>query len=383
MKLSTGGRFWRSVVLLAITTVVGFTAQAEAKMDLKKQSWGKTADGRPVDLYVLTNDNGFEVKVTTFGGAVVSVMAPDRQGKMADVILGYDTAAGYENDKAYLGTAIGRYGNRIGGAQFSLSGKPYKLAKNDGQNSLHGGVKGFNKALWEAEEVRTKDAVGVRLTYLSKDGEEGYPGNLSATITYTVTNANELRMHYQATTDKATVVNLTNHAYFNLLGDAAGDILGHELHINSDKFLPVDKGLIPTGELRSVKGTPLDFMTPAVVGARISDKSEQMVLGGGYDHCWVLNRSGQGMSLAARVYEPKTGRVMEVTTTEPAIQFYTGNFLDGTIKGKKGIVYKKRMAFCLETEHFPDSPNKPSFPTTVLKPGETYLTTTVYKFLTK
>jgi len=383
MKLPTGGQFWPSVVLVAITTLFGFTAQAEAKMDVKKQSWGKTADGRQVDLYVLTNDKGFEVKVTNFGAAVVSVMAPDRQGKMADVILGYDSAAGYETDKAYLGTAIGRYGNRIGGAQFSLNGKVYKLAKNDGQNSLHGGVKGFNKALWAAEELRAKDGVGVRLTYLSKDGEEGYPGNLSATVTYTVTDANELKMHYQATTDKPTVVNLTNHAYFNLLGDAAGDILGHELYLNSDKFLPVDKGLIPIGELRSVKGTPLDFTKPTVVGARINDQSEQMVLGGGYDHCWVLNKTGQGMSLAARMYEPKTGRVMEVTTTEPAIQFYTGNFLDGTIKGKKGTVYTKRMAFCLETEHFPDSPNKPSFPTTVLKPGETYSTTTVYKFSAK
>jgi len=385
MKLPTGGTFWCNwcnVVLVAVT-LFGLIAQAEAKMDVKKQAWGKTADGKQIDLYVLTNDKGFEVKVTNFGAAVVSIMAPDRQGKMADVILGYDSAAGYQNDTAYLGTAIGRYGNRIGGAQFSLDDKVYKLAKNDGANSLHGGAKGFNKVLWTAEEVRDKDGVGVRLRYLSKDGEEGYPGNLSATITYTVTNANELKMHYQATTDKPTVANLTNHAYFNLLGDAAGDILGHELMINADKYLPVDKGLIPTGELRSVKGTPLDFTKPTAVGARINDKDEQMVLGGGYDHCWVLNKKGLEMSLAARMYEPKTGRVMEVTTTEPAIQFYTGNFLNGTIKGKKGTVYQKRMAFCLETEHYPDSPNKPSFPTTVVKPGETYSTTTVYKFSAK
>jgi len=346
-----------------------------------KKSFGKTPDGQPVDLYVLTNKSGGEASITNYGGAVVSIKVPDRNGKLADVVLGYDTADGYVNDKSHFGGIIGRFGNRIAHAQFVLDGKTYTLAKNNGENTLHGGVKGFDKALWTAKILPAKDGQSLELSYLSKDGDEGFPGNLKVTVTYTWTDANALQIEYSATTDKKTVLNLTNHSYFNLAGQGSGDILGHQLVIEADKFTPVDAGLIPTGELRDVAGTPFDFRKPVAIGARIDQDDEQLKLGGGYDHNFVIRRSaGVGESLAARVLDPATGRVLEVWTTEPGVQFYTGNFLDGKTPGKGGVTYPRRNAFCLETQHYPDSPNQPKFPSVVLKPGERYHTITTYKF---
>jgi len=357
---------------------------ATAKPATTKISWGKTPDGEQVYLYTLTNKNGLEAAISTYGGAVVSLKVPDRDGKLADVVLGYDSLDGYVNDKSYFGAIIGRYANRIGHAEFTLDGKTYKLAKNNGENTLHGGIKGFNKAVWTAKEIRAKDGQALELTYLSKDGEEGFPGNLHVRVIYTLNDANELKIDYSATTDKNTVVNLTNHSYFNLSGAGSGDILGDILMIEADKFTPVDSGLIPTAELRDVAGTPFDFRKPTAIGARINEDNEQLKLAGGYDHNFVLRRKpGAPISLAARVVDPKRGRVLEVWTDQPGMQFYTGNFLDGSAHGKGGIAYTKRSAFCLETQHFPDSPNKPSFPSTELKPGERYHTTTIYKFSTE
>ena len=346
-----------------------------------KTSWGKTPDGAPVVLYTLTNKDGVQAAITTYGGAVVSLRMPDRNGKLGDVVLGYDSLEGYVNDKSYFGAIIGRYGNRIGHAEFALDGKTYKLAKNNGENTLHGGTKGFNKAVWTAKELPAEDGQALELTYLSKDGEEGFPGNLHVRVIYTLTDSNELKIDYSATTDKTTVVNLTNHSYFNLAGPGSGDILGHILTMGANKFTPVDSGLIPTGELRDVTGTPFDFRKPTAIGARINEDNEQLKLAGGYDHNFVLRRTpAEPISLAARVVDPQTGRALEVWTDQPGVQFYTGNFLDGSLRGKDGIAYTKRSAFCLETQHFPDSPNQPKFPSTVLKPGERYHTTTIYKF---
>ncbi len=346
-----------------------------------KKSFGKTPDGQPVDLYVLTNKSGAEVSITNYGGAVVSLKVPDRNGKLADVVLGYDTVDGYVNDKSYFGALVGRYGNRIGHAQFVLDGKTYTLAKNNGENSLHGGIKGFNKAMWSAKTFSKKGGQSLSLSYLSKDGEEGFPGNLKVTVTYIWTDVNTLMIEYSATTDKKTVVNLTNHSYFNLAGQGSGDILGHLLTIQADQFTPVDSGLIPTGELRDVMDTPFDFRKPTAIGARIIQDDEQLNLGGGYDHNFVLRMPmDHGEYLAARVLEPASGRVLEVWTTEPGVQFYTGNFLDGKTLGKGGIAYPKRSAFCLETQHFPDSPNQPKFPSAVLNPGERLHTITKYQF---
>jgi aldose 1-epimerase len=371
------------MVGILVLTLVSFSLNTEAKMGIEKQPFGKTPDGTSVDLYTLTNDNGMIVKIMNYGGTVTSLIVPDRNGKMGDVVLGYDNLDGYLKNNPYFGSIIGRYANRIAKGRFILNGIEYKLAQNNGENHLHGGIKGFDKVVWNAKEVKTGNGVGVELSYLSKDGEEGYPGNLSVTVTYILTNNNELKINYLATTDKDTVVNLTHHSYFNLAGAGEGDILGHELMINADKFTPVDKNLIPTGELRSVKGTPMDFTQPTPIGARINQEDEQLIFGKGYDHNWVLNLVDGALTRVARVYEPKTGRVMEVFTTEPGMQFYSGNFLDGTITGKGGKVYYQRYGFCLETQHFPDSPNKPQFPSTVLKPGQTYKTTTIYQFSTK
>lgn len=366
-------------IVMGTLTVNG----AAAKSGTTKSSWGKSPDGVEVGLYTLTNKNGMEVAITTYGGAVVSLKVPDRHGTLEDVVLGYDSLDGYVNDKVYFGAIIGRYANRIGQAKFTLDGKTYTLAKNNGENTLHGGVKGFNKAVWTAREIQAKDGQALELTYLSKDGEEGFPGNLHVRVVYTLTDSNELKIEYSATTDKDTVVNLTNHSYFNLLGvgPGTGDVLGHVLMIEADKFTPVDSGLIPTGELRDVAGSPFDFRKPTAIGARINEDNEQLKLAGGYDHNFVLRRRmGAPISLAARVVEPASGRILEVWTTEPGMQLYTGNFLDGSIHGKGGVVYTKHMAFCLETQHFPDSPNHAKFPTTELKPGERYHTTTIYKF---
>ena len=375
---------WKSLIIfmgaLLMSTLAPTGATPQPGSTAKK-SFGKTSDGQAVDLYVLTNKNGAEVSITNYGGAVVSLKVPDRNGKLADVVLGYDNVDGYVNDKSYFGAIVGRYGNRIAHAQFVLDGKSYTLAKNNGENSLHGGIKGFNKALWTAKTASAKEGQSLELSYLSKDGEEGFPGNLKVSVIYTWTDTNELMIEYSATSDKPTVVNLTNHAYFNLAGQGSGDILGHLLTIQADKFTPVDAALIPTGELRDVAGTPFDFRKSTAVGAHIDQDQAQLNLGGGYDHNFALRRSGgAGESLAARVVEPTTGRVIEVWTTEPGVQFYTGNFLDGKTPGKGGVTYPRRSAFCLETQHYPDSPNQPKFPSVVLKPGELYHTITKYLF---
>ncbi len=361
-----------------IAFLIGFSEKG--KTTLKKESFGKTPDGLNLDIYTMTNSNGVEVRITNYGGIIVSLKTPDRNGKFDDVVLGFDNLDGYLKGHPYFGAIIGRYGNRIGKGRFTLNGVEYKLAVNNGENSLHGGVKGFDKVVWSAKEAKVKDGVGIELSYLSKDGEEGYPGNLSVRIVYALTNNNELKVDYFATTDKDTVVNFTNHSYFNLAGQGNGDILNHQVMIDADRFTPVDSGLIPTGELRSVKGTPFDFRQPTAIGARVNQDDEQLKFGRGYDHNWVLNGAAGTARQAAKVIEPSTGRVMEVRTTEPGVQFYIGNFLDGSLTGKGGKVYKQRYGFCFETQHFPDSPNKPSFPSTTLKKGGRYQTATSYKF---
>lgn len=350
----------------------------EAK--LKKESFGKLPDGAEVDSYTLTNKNGVEVKITNYGATVTSIKVPDRNGKLDDVALGYDSIAGYLAKNPHLGSLAGRYANRIGKGEFKLGGKTITLAKNNGENHLHGGPNGFFKQLWKAADASGAAGVAVRMTYLSKDGEENYPGNLEATVTYTLTDRNELKIEYSATTDKETVVNLTNHSYFNLAGAGNGDILGHQLKINAKQTTPVDKTMIPTGKLADVAGTPFDFSKLTAIGARIDDPHEQIVIGKGYDHNFVLDTGGKLDAQAVEVYEPTTGRVMEVFTDQPGVQLYTANFLDGSIIGKGGKAYPRRSAFCLETQHYPDSPNKPNFPSTTLKPGEKYQTTTIYKF---
>lgn len=353
-----------------------FTLQAA----IKEGDFGKMPDGRAVHIYTLTNKRGVEARITNYGGRLVSLKTPDKRGAMADVVLGFDSLDGYlKNPGPYFGALIGRYANRIGQAKFTLDGKTYNVPKNDGANSLHGGTEGFDKRLWTAKMLPDG---GLELTYVSKDGEEGYPGTLTATVVYHLTDANEIRIDYTAITDKDTVVNLTNHSYFNLKGAGSGDILGHLVTINAAQYTPVDSGLIPTGELRSVTGTPFDFQKSTAIGARIEQPDEQLKLGKGYDHNWVLKRKGDGLEVAARVEEPSSGRVMEVLTTQPGLQFYTGNFLDGTIKGKGNLVYGHRSGFAMETQHFPDSPNKPAFPSVVLKPGQTYKNTTIYRFST-
>jgi len=373
------------VVLLAAITAISLagchTQERRARMNIEKAEFGRTKQGDVAHIYRLTNASGCEARITNYGGIVVSLKVPDKTGQLADVVLGYETLDKYIENSPYFGALIGRYGNRIGKGKFTLNRKEYMLAVNNGPNHLHGGIVGFDKVVWRAKEIRKSEGVGLELTYLSKDGEEGYPGNLSVTVRYLWTNDNELKIDYLATTDKPTVVNLTNHSYFNLA--CKGDILGHELMIDADKFTPVDEGLIPTGELCNVAGTPMDFRKATAIGARIEQPDEQLKFGLGYDHNWVLNRSDGSLRMVARVYERTTGRVLEVHTTEPGVQFYCGNFLDGTITGKYGRVYQKRNGFCLETQHFPDSPNKPSFPSTVLNPGEKYASTTVYKFATK
>jgi aldose 1-epimerase len=370
------------VALMVVFAWVGFGITANAAMKIDKEAYGEV-DGKPVDLYTLTNANGVEMKVTNFGGIVTSLKVPDKYRNLGDVVLGYDNLQDYVKSNPYFGCIVGRYGNRIGKAKFTLNGVGYTLAKNNGDNSLHGGIKGFDKVVWDAQAVVGADSVSVEFKYMSKDGEEGFPGNLSVTVTYALTNDDELKIDYLATTDEVTVVNLTHHSYFNLAGAGSGDILGHELMLAADKFTPVDEGLIPTGELRPVAGTPMDFTQPTVIGDRINQDYEQLVFGKGYDHNWVLNSGGGSMALAASVYEPKTGRMMKVYTTEPGMQFYAGNFLDGSNIGKGGKAYEFRNGFCLETQHFPDSPNMPDFPSTVLKPGEEYKTTTIYKFSAK
>lgn len=373
------------IILLALLTstfLLGASGCGKMKgvsMGITKQEFGKTSEGKAADLYTLTNANGVQVKITNFGGNVVSIVVPDKKGRMGDVVLGYDSLKGYEANPTYFGSIIGRYGNRIANGRFTIGGRTVQLPQNDGSNYLHGN---FHKVLWQAKAIEGKDSVSLELTYVSPDGEFGFPGDLSATVIYSLNNRNELRMDYAAVTNKETVVNLTNHSYFNLAGEGTGDILEHRLQIFADRMTPVNNKLIPTGELKAVAGTPFDFTTPHAVGERIGQKDEQLAFGKGYDHNFVLNRQGGELFLAARVEEPTSGRILEVLTTEPGIQFYCGNFLDG-IRGKGGKPYHFRTGLCLETQHYPDSPNQPSFPSTVLKPGEEYKTTTVYKFSVK
>jgi aldose 1-epimerase len=364
----------------AMFLTMSLLASSGKERQVKKETFGTTPEGKPVDLYILTNAHGLEVRVINFGGIITSLRVPDKNGKLDDIVLGFDNLDGYLENKPYFGAIIGRYANRIANGKFTLDGHEYTLAKNNGSNSLHGGLKGFNKVIWQAEPFRNHQGMGVTLSYTSKDGEEGYPGNLRVKVTYTLTEKNELAIDYEATTDKATPVNLTQHTYFNLAGEGSGDVLAHELRLNADRFTPIDKNLIPTGEIRSVKGTPLDFTQPATIGARINDPYDQLVIAHGYDHNFVVTRKDDSLQFAARVREPKSGRVLEAYTTEPGIQLYSANFLDGSVIGKHGHAYKQREAFCLETQHFPDSPNHPDFPSTILRPGNTFHSRTVFKF---
>ena len=372
-------RISRSLLLAVLLVWSAVVALAQASVT--KETFGKTSAGETVDLYTLRNVNGMETKITNYGGIVVSLTAPDRNGKFADVVLGFNDLESYltKNDP-YMGAIIGRYGNRIAKGRFKLNGVEYKLAVNNGENHLHGGIKGFDKVIWTGRELKTKAGPAVVLTYLSKDGEEGYPGNLRVRVVYTLTNRNELKIDYSATSDKDTVTNLTHHSYFNLAGEGNGDILNHRVIINGNRFVPTDAGSIPTGELKTVAGTPFDFLNATAIGARINQDDQQLKFGNGYDHTWVINGRAGTLRRAAIVFEQTTGRGMQVFTTEPGVQFYTGNFLNGTLTGKSGKPYPRRSGFCLETQRYPDSPNQPSFPTTTLRRGRTYTSTTIYRF---
>ena len=372
--------FYCAVIFSA--TILLFNSSAPGQAKVTKASFGKTPDGQNVDIYRLTNSSGAEVKITNYGGIVTALKVPDRKGTLGDIVLGFDNLDAYLRGHPYFGAIIGRYGNRIAKGRFTLDGVEYKLAVNNGENHLHGGIKGFDKVVWNASPLKVRNGAALRLTYLSKDGEEGYPGNLSVKVIYTLTNANELKIDYSASTDKVTVVNLTHHSYFNLAGQGNGDILNHQMFINAARFTPTDAGSIPTGELRSVRGTPFDFTRATAIGARINQDDEQLKLAKGYDHNFVLNGKMGILRRAARVSESTSGRIMEVWTTERGIQFYTANFLDGTLTGKDGKVYRQYYGFCLETQHYPDSPNKPKFPTTVLRKGGRYHTLTIYRFST-
>ena len=339
--------------------------------------FGKTPDGQAIEAFTLKNTNGIEVTAISYGGIITSIKTPDRNGALADVVLGFDSIDGYFSDHPYFGAIIGRYGNRIANGRFSIDKISYRLATNNGAHHLHGGVRGFDKHLWTPEIIGSN---ALRLSRVSPDGEEGYPGTLQVAVVYSLTNYNELIVEYQANTDLPTHVNLTQHTYFNLAGAGNGDVLGHELMIAADSYTPVDATLIPTGEIAAVDGTPFDFRKATAIGARVNAAHPQIKHGGGYDHNFVLNRKGDALQLAARVVEPKSGRVLEVATSEPGMQLYTGNFLDGKIKGKGGLGYQRHGGFCLETQHYPDSPNQPDFPTTVVRPGDTYSSRTVFKF---
>jgi aldose 1-epimerase len=366
-------------VLLLMSCVAFAAAQT-----VTKQSYGKASTGENVDLYTLRNTKGLEAKITNYGGILVSLKVPDRNGKFDDVVLGFNDLDSYltKNDP-YMGALIGRYGNRIAKGRFTLNGVEYKLAVNNGENHLHGGLKGFDKVVWTGRDMKTPAGPAVVLTYLSKDGEEGYPGNLNVRVVYTLTNNNELKIDYSVTTDKDTVTNLTHHSYFNLAGEGNGDILNTMVTINADRFVPTDAGSIPTGELKNVAGTPFDFLKATAIGARINQDDEQLKFGNGYDHTWVINGRPGTMRFAAMAYDATSGRTMQVWTTEPGVQFYTGNFLNGTLTGKSGKIYARRNGFCFETQHYPDSPNQPSFPATTLKTGATYKSTTIYRFSSK
>ena len=375
---------WVRLAAAALCVLACFAVAAAAQRrggggSVRREDFGRTADGRAVALYTLTNRGGAEARVITYGGTVVSLKVPDRRGRLADVVLGFDDLEGYVAQDFYIGSLIGRYANRIANARFTLNGVEYKLAANNGAHNLHGGPRGFDKVVWQARPLSSRGGAALELTYLSRDGEEGFPGNLSARVVYTLTDAHELRVDYSATTDKDTVVNLTQHSYFNLAGEGAGDILDHRLRLFARYFTPTDSTSIPTGRLRLVRATPFDFLSFKRIGERINDDHEQLKFGNGYDHNFVVNGRKGLLRRAAEVYEPTTGRVMEVWTTGPGIQFYTGNYL-AVERGKGGKSYPRRTGFCLETQHYPDTPNKPQFPPAVLRGGRRYSTTTVYRF---
>lgn len=379
-------QFKISLLILAATLATGM-AFGGSKATITMQSFGKTKDGTDTSLYTLTNANGVKAEITNYGGIVVRLFVPDREGNLDDVVLGYNTVAEYILDTPYFGALIGRVGNRIADGKFKLNGKIHNLVTNnfpdDKPCHLHGGTVGFDKVVWDAEPFIESNTPGLRLHYLSVDGEEGYPGNLDITVEYRLTNNNSLQIDYLATTDADTPVNLTNHSYFNLKGEGNGDILGHVLKFNAGHYTPVNSGLIPSGDIAPVKGTPFDFTTPHAIGDRVDSSHQQMIYGGGYDHNWVLDNQDGDLALAATAFEPVSGRFMEVWTEEPGMQFYCGNFLDGSHIGKSGRAYNFRNGFCLETQHFPDSPNQANFPTIILKPGEEYKTTTLYRFSTR
>ncbi len=377
----------------SLALIAALAASGTASADVKVSDWGKLSTGEEVKLYTLTNNNGMVITVTNFGALLTSVIVPDKDGKMSDVVLGFDSIEGYESaDCPYFGAAVGRYGNRIADGKFTIDGKTFNVTKNEkGITCLHGGKVGFNKKMWKVEPIDHEQAMILKCTMTSKDGEEGFPGNLDVVVTYVLPKEhNTLIVFYGATTDKATPINLTQHSYFNLKGAGDATILDHVLTLNADKFTPVNETLIPTGELRGVEGTPFDFRTPTVIGSRIEEDYDQLKIGGGYDHNWVLNPPNEEetknlgdkfvVSYCATLYEPTSGRTMDVYTTEPGVQFYCGNFLDGTLKGKGGKTYARRSGMCLETQHFPNSPNTPDFPSTILRPGEEYQSVTLFRF---
>ena len=379
----------KSVILMGtILLAIGCTSSNNKKNKMipptvKKTPFGSTIDGTDVDQFILSNNNGMEVRIITYGGIITSLTAPDKNGDYKDIVLGYNTLAEYEAETPYFGALIGRYGNRIAKGKFSLDNQEYTLAVNNGVNHLHGGLKGFDKVVWDAKTIVSDSTVSLELSYLSKDMEEGYPGNLETKVTYTLNNKDELSVNYEATTDKPTIVNLTQHSYFNLTADFNQDILGHELVINADSFLPVDNTLIPTGEFRDVTETPFDFRTSKAIGTHIDNENIQLKNGLGYDHCWVVNDQDTGVRFVASAYEPVSGRLLEVFSNEPGIQFYSGNFLDGTLPSKNKGMYQHRTGFCLETQHYPDSPNQKNFPSVRLNPGEKYNSKTVFRLAIK
>ena len=378
MKVS----FLLIVMMIASTLVLG-QAKNNDKQGITKAEFGKLSDGRIVDIYTLKNKKGAEAKIINYGATIVSLKMPDRNGKYADVVLGYDDLNSYVKGSSYFGAVVGRYANRIAKGRITLDGKTYQLSVNERENELHGGKVGFDKLLWKAEPLKTKEGPALKLTLVSPDGDMGYPGTVTLHVTYTLANNNELKVHYEGTTTKTTILNVSQHSYFNLTGDPHNTILNTELKINADSFTPINKELIPTGKIESVKGTPLDFTKMTAIGARIDDNFEQLKLAGGYDFNWILNNYNGKVREVADVYDPSSGRYMQVFTNQPGLQFYSGNFLNGTQIGKNGIAYKRRTGLALEAQHFPDSPHEPKWPSVVLKPGQIYSQTTIYKFSTK
>jgi aldose 1-epimerase len=365
---------------MLLATFLALTQTVPPGATVSVAPFGRMPDGKAVEVYTLTNSRGMQVRAITYGAIIQSIRVPDRAGRMADVTLGFDSLQGYLGDSPYFGAVVGRYANRIARGRFTLEGRTYRLAVNNGPNSLHGGLKGFDKVVWEAKSFQRGDTVGVEFLHTSPDGDEGYPGTLRVSVTYTLTPGNQLEVEYRAKTDRATPVNLSQHSYFNLAGEGSGNILRDVLTIDADRYTPVDSTLIPTGELASVAGTPFDFRKPTPIGQRIDQADPQLTYGKGYDHNFVLNRSESGLVHAVRVFDPESGRTLDISTTEPGLQFYSGNFLDGSIKGKSGHVYSHRGALVLETQHFPDSPNHPDFPSTLLNPGREYHSKTVFAF---